>query len=369
MTDLQRFSVAQIQEMAQSIAREVDDFTASLDQLESSLGAFKFRDPTGAYWTMGPRSRQWFCHFQVGWHPSNPPGGFLEGPEILNAWIGHRRAPLAQPARADLQVSNASAFLQATIQETRRAYDRGEIPSSTAEASLTGYYLLDRGGWFWTLGFRTGKWYYFNAGRWNPALNPPTPDTLVDLRSAAGPNCANCGAALGEEDKFCRNCGTAVPVGENKIPDQVSQAVLEFIELGMDTLPEPVTDTWSPPGGFPELIRQCQVCGRSDIGNHRHCRVCRSPLVNSSSSPAAVGSRLPNAPPPQPVYPAPPGGRPPQQPYPAYNASRVATAGRSRGSWWPWALGGGCALVLLCAAFLALIAWVAPAMGSGVFQP
>lgn len=376
MTDLQRFTAVHVQEMAQSISRELGDFTASLDQLESSLEAFKFRDPSACYWTVGPGRLQW-CRFVQGqWMPAGSPSGTLEGPEILNGWIAatRRRESPDGRTRQEPQVSSAPAFLQAMVQETRQAYERGEISSAAAESSLTGFYLLDRSGRFWTPGFRTGSWYSFEAGRWNRAQQAPSPEALLDLRQTDSQRCPHCGTELGEGSKFCRNCGNPAPLGSGEITDQVGQAVADFLSLGMDTSPETVTDPWNPPPGFPELIRQCQVCGVPDVGSHANCRACRSPFAIPTSPPPQPITRAHTPPPPPSSSPAtrisPSRSGPPPQAYPTRAAPRVtppppraAPATPSRPFPWVWIAGGGCALTLLCAACALLALWAEYGMG------
>jgi hypothetical protein len=377
MTDLRKFTTTAILEMARSISRELDDSTASLDQLVSSLEVFKFRDPSASYWTIGPRSLQWYRYVQEQWRPAGQPSGTLEGPEILNGWIvaSRRREPPAQRSRPEPQVSNAPEFLQAMVQETRLAYEQGEISSDTAEASLAGFYLLDCNGIFWTPGFRTQNWYSFASRSWSRALEAPAPETLLDLRQAASQSCANCGNSLGEGDKFCRNCGSPAPTGEDKLPRKVVLGVVEFLSAGLETLPEPVTDPWAPPQGFPEMIRQCRVCATADVGNHSHCRVCRSPLtLHPSSSPTLIAVDPPPAQQntfrPALVSPLTSSGDP--QALSAPGASTAAPAGsaperptarRPRSSRWLWILAGGCILVFLCSACALLILWSAYSQG------
>jgi hypothetical protein len=346
MADLRKFSIANIEAMAQAIATELDDFTASIDQLERSLSSFKFRGPD-SHWTIAPRSRQWYRSTQAGWQRGTPYANLLlEGLELSNAWIvaARRNESLTPSQRTKPQASSATDFIVAMVQETRQAYDRGEISSSSAETSLEGFYLLDRNGRFWIPGYQTGSWYYFESGRWNRALTPPPADSLLNLEPTSAQTCTNCGAALGGEDKFCRQCGTAVTFTKNEFPDNISQAVVDFIQTGIDVLPEPVTEDWSPPNGFPELIRQCPVCGKSDVGNHTHCRVCRSPLPFPEAFQGAVG--LDNPPGPPPVWDSKDRINPSKADDLPYPNPRAVPARRSQR---PWILGTGCGLVLLCA--------------------
>jgi len=370
MTDLRRFSITEVEAMAYAISVDLDDFTAALDQLETSLHAFKFRG-TVSYWTIGPRSRQWYRYTQVGWQPGIPPANLLlERPEELKGWIVTtlRREPLAQSVRPDLQVSSSTAFLLAMVQETRQAYDRGEISSTSAESSITGFYLLERHGHFWMPGVRSGSWYLFDPGRWNLALNAPSTDTLLDLEPTNVQSCPTCGANLGEGDKFCRQCGHTAPVGKGEVPDQVSQAVAEFIQEGIDVLPEPVTEAWSPPAGFPELIRQCPVCGKSDVGNQSRCLMCQSPLPLAIPMRADQVARPAIPPIPPPARQSPPADNQSRGPFPDNQSLEGARARRSGPSGWLWVLGGGCGLVLLCAIIGLLIAGFAFSMDSAGYN-
>jgi hypothetical protein len=114
------------------------------------------------------------------------------------------------------------------------------------------------------------------------------------------------------------------------------------------------------------LVRQCRVCGTPDMGNHTHCRVCRSPLeVPASSTPTQISS-TPSSPPQSspratPIFP--PEKTPSFRARPANVAPQVAPARHSRSFFWFWIAGGGCVLVFLCSACALLILWSAYTQG------
>lgn len=362
--ELKKFTAPAIVEMARSIANELDDGIISLEQLESSLRSFKFRDAYAQYWTVAPRSQQWYRFEQGEWRPAGQSTGILEGPELTSAWLIRRGKGelLSQRSRPELRAASAPEFLQALVQETYRAYDQGEISSVEAHDSLSGFCLLDREGRFWTPGVRTGSWYFFAAERWTRARQAPAPETLLDLQSATERKCANCGTALRADDQFCSRCGTPAPPAEAGMADRIGEAFLEFADRGMGTVPEAVTDPWDPPSSFAETLRQCWVCGRVDVGTHTRCRVCRSVFGATPSFPSASEAtptvKAPfRSPPSSPAYAAPitpttGGPSPAVSPTPIASPrpmpGRAAGAARPRSSPWRWLIGSGCVLVFLC---------------------
>jgi hypothetical protein len=250
---LKSYSQSDVMDMANFIKREFTRPGSSPDRATHVLGEFKFRDDTGLYWTVGGQSLRWYQYGEDRWNLSTSPPGNLEGPASLPMiTLRPSTVPIQEPRSSEMPVpDDALEHLTRNVQTTRSSYRRGEISSTVAEDLIKQLFAVDKRGRFWTVGFRSGNWYYYKNGNWTRSQEPPKKDSLLTPDDARR-YCGSCGQLVGGGE-YCSNCGAKMA----SAPLQV--ALVDFLSHGVDRLPEPVSDTWNPPQGFPEKLSPPKV--------------------------------------------------------------------------------------------------------------
>lgn len=90
---------------------------------------------------------------------------------------------------------------------------RREISQTEFVEGLKRLRLTDGEGRFWTIGAKTGKWYYYDGAQWVESLPPAFSDNKAICiycgfeNSLDAESCARCGSGLGGSDAFCPVCG------------------------------------------------------------------------------------------------------------------------------------------------------------------
>ncbi len=121
----------------------------------------------------------------------------------------------------------------------REKYRQGDISEQEYKESLRKLRLNDQEGRCWTIGARSGKWYYFDGKKWVEAKPP----SLQEGKAI----CIYCGYENDIENEVCKQCGGGLEaeLKSSHFPDFSEKAGLE-----RDTF-EPVSslkDTiWSKP--------------------------------------------------------------------------------------------------------------------------
>ncbi len=249
MTDLRKYQSESVQAMAGSIQSELAAGVPTLEQLSDTLSEFILRDDQGVYWSLAPRSQQWYRHGPGGWTAAVSPPSTFEGPSTLAVWAPKvEKVDGAVKTEVDGKTAaNAHAFMENMIADIFGSYERGLITSITASALVSEVFLMDKENRFWTVGFRSKGWYFFEAEKWHKAESPPALDTLVDTKSA-----------------------------EN--PEEHDQTIINFLVAMAGNPPEPIAEQWDPPDHFPEPVLQCPSCTRVDVGLHSQCKFCNSEI-------------------------------------------------------------------------------------------
>jgi len=235
--------------MAENIRSELAAGILTLEQLSDTLSEYILRDDQGIYWSLAPRSQQWYRHGPEGWTAAVSSPSTFEGPSPLAVW-----APKVEMVEGTVKTevdgktaANAHEFMENMIADIYRSYERGLITSITASALVSEVFLMDKENHFWTVGFRSKDWYFFEAEKWHKAEDPPALDTLVDTQSA-----------------------------EN--PEQNDQTIINFLVAMEGNPPEPIAENWEPPDLLPEPVLQCPTCARVDVGLHSQCKFCNSEI-------------------------------------------------------------------------------------------
>jgi hypothetical protein len=239
--------------MAASMRSELAAGILTQEQLSDTLSDYILRDEHGSYWALAPRSQQWYRHGLEGWIAAVSTPTRFEGLSSLGVWEP-RSETEAVKAKTEIEgktASNVHEFMKNIIEDVHRSYVRGLITSVTAHALISDVFLMDKGNRFWTLGFHSKNWYFFEAEQWHKSDAPPALDTLMDTHAQE-------------------------PSGD------LDQAIINFLVAMAGNPPEPITDKWDPPDHFPEPVFQCPSCSRTDVGLHTQCKFCNSEIPEST---------------------------------------------------------------------------------------
>ena len=284
MTDLRRYALGDILDATSDLRQRFEAGILNTLQFALELNQFRFRDNRGDHWYLDARTNQWYRFNEGQWQSSSTPPKSLEGPESLMINVSappEDTADLEDPFESREQWTPTEA-LETIVQTTRSAYEQGQISSMDTELLLARRYVVDKEGRFWTVGGRSGNWYYFEDGRWTMSDQPPEIESLLRLQLGRQ-TCDACGYFI-EEGYVCPQCGADVVPELAVTSEQTYTALLQFLLLGAGTLPEQVTDPWDPPPGFPEALPEpggeCASCGATNPAGSRFCNQCGSALAS-----------------------------------------------------------------------------------------
>jgi len=90
---------------------------------------------------------------------------------------------------------------------------RREISQTEFVEALKKLRLTDSEGRFWTIGIKTGKWYYYDGAKWIESLPPALSENKAICiycgfeNSLDAESCVRCGGGLAGGDAFCPVCG------------------------------------------------------------------------------------------------------------------------------------------------------------------
>jgi hypothetical protein len=287
MTNLRRYNTRDILSAVTELFNELDDGDLGSLQFMVTLNDFRFRDAEGDYWFLDPHLENWFRFERGRWRQSSADAEprTLEGPVSLTRYISATPVEIlpeheAPVARQNGEEPTATEMMEVMVRASGSGYRQGRISSKQAEQSLAGVYVADHNGRAWTVGIRSGGWYYFEDGQWRVADHPPELESLVPLRIDIQ-QCPTCGLWVRAGDE-CPQCD-AVVLAELSAEVAYAHAVmLRFFLSGADRFPEYVTDPWDPPAGFPEALvepdLQCGACGARNAARSRFCNQCGTRL-------------------------------------------------------------------------------------------
>jgi hypothetical protein len=285
MTDLRRYPARDILAAAEDLAHRLDKGALSRVEFTVAANDFRFRDETGVYWFLDVRTKDWYRFAEGSWQPPSPNPEILEGPTFLTFYIPTTTHDTSGDFEPLLQEQDPGEWtptraIEVMVEGTRLAYERGPMSSEQVEEFLTGQYIADQKGRFWTVGVRSGLWYYSDVQKWTMSEQPPGLDSLLRLAEQPQP-CAACGNLV-DQGQVCPKCGAAVVAELSPESAQAFGAMLGFLYSRPDPIPEQVTDPWNPPLGFPEPLTEpdvrCDSCGARNPAGGLFCNQCGTGL-------------------------------------------------------------------------------------------
>jgi hypothetical protein len=282
MVALRKYSLGAVQAAAQALKQNLDNGVVQVPEFWLEQDLFRFRDGGGHHWYLDVRANRWHCFAQGTWQEAGPAPAWLEG----LAAPALEMALLAETEHAAGDVTDASPtegprpeMLAANVRRLKQAYELGLLPSVDTEAVLADQYLIDREGTFWTVGVHSGRWYRSEEAEWVQVGAPPADQTLLEPAPACCPECGQVVLA----DGTCPHCGQVPAVTLPELSEQAYARVFAFALLGSGLVPEPVTDPWEPPSGFPGAETKpeirCDSCQAVNPADSRFCRVCGATLT------------------------------------------------------------------------------------------
>jgi hypothetical protein len=283
MTDLRRYNAGDVLNAANELREEFETGTLNLLELGVRMNEFRFRDEKGSYWFLDARTGQWFRFDQGQWHAPTAGPRDLEGsaslpitsPDSIEETLKDEPIPESEAPEG----IEPTQVLASVVQTVRSAYEAGQISSTDAETLLGRQYVIDNTGRPWMVGVRSDQWHYFGDEGWVKSNEPPGLDSLARLEVPQV--CGECGHAI-EGNAVCPQCGTDVLPVLSDVSDEAYPTILNFMLLALGSLPEPVTDPWDPPSGFPAALEEhgirCASCSAVNPPGSRFCNRCAASL-------------------------------------------------------------------------------------------
>jgi len=102
--------------------------------------------------------------------------------------------------------------VQESFEELKKRFRNGEISKQSFIEEIKKLRLKDDQGRFWTIGFQTGKWYYFDGKDWLAGEPPSQKEKMICVfcgfeNKLEAEVCARCGGVKGEVPTVCPTCG------------------------------------------------------------------------------------------------------------------------------------------------------------------
>lgn len=113
---------------------------------------------------------------------------------------------------------------------------RREISQTEFVEDLKKLRLTDSEGRFWTIGIKTGKWYFYDGAKWIESQPPALQDRKAICiycgfeNNLEAESCGRCGGGMGSSDAFCPTCGFRLDETSRLCPRCSSQPPERFAE-------------------------------------------------------------------------------------------------------------------------------------------
>ncbi len=106
--------------------------------------------------------------------------------------------------------------------ELKKLYDENKIGKEEFKKSLRALVLKDSNGVLWSIGEKSGKWYYLKNNKW--IEGEPEELQMIEcsqchfLNPPGAKICGKCGTFLGKKELRCPNCKSIISSGYNYCP-------------------------------------------------------------------------------------------------------------------------------------------------------
>lgn len=273
MTDTQWYMTTDIIQGGKDLKQRFSNGLSGWIDYATQASEFRFRDEQGTYWFHDALQGYWYRFEGQDWHRAQSAPDHLEGLATIANSLGMFSAnslEVSDPFAGQENMPAQSAY-ETLIAARRKDFAQGKLSSLEIEQMLARLLLLDKQGGFWTIGFRSNRWYCFQDGIWVVAQQSPQSSQL----------------AVWQDDS---------PL--DQLSEQAMAGVITFMVYGVGTLPEAVSEPWIPPASFPNLAKPyhtCDLCGAENPYDSRYCNQCGArfgcPKCGSENPP---GSRFCN---------------------------------------------------------------------------
>ena len=282
MVALRKYRLDTVQAAAQALRQNLDRGVSQVPEFWLEQNLFRFRDGAGNHWYLDVRANRWHRFAQGTWQEAGPAPARLEGvaaPALEVALVAEEEHGAGDVTDSNPTGEPGPEMLAANVCRLKQAYERGLLASSDVEAVLAEQVLIDGEGTFWTTGVHSGRWYRSQETEWVQVDAPPPAHTLLELEPT---RCPECGEVV-LDDGTCPNCGQVQGVVLPDVSEQAYARILAFALFGSGFVPEPVTDPWEPPSGFPGAERKpeirCDACQAANPAGSPFCRACGAALT------------------------------------------------------------------------------------------
>ena len=162
-----------IEEKYSAYKEAFDNGELDTEAFQSAVDALRIQDDYGRFWTIGAESGNWYYYNGAEWSQANPDEvddlPFVDENGVY--WM------LGQESNA-WHYFDGEAWVRTAAGEAA-----GTVPYDTATYEDDTQYYVDDEGRYWTIGKKSGEWYFYDTGGWHkasdlipsPAYDQPAP--------------------------------------------------------------------------------------------------------------------------------------------------------------------------------------------------
>ena len=148
------------------------------EAFQSAIDGLRIQDNYGRFWTMGAESGNWYYYNGVEWSQADPEevdtlpfidenGVYWMLGQESNAWHYYDGESWIQADAGEAAAMQNAATVAAS-------YDASSYKGTTSYEDASSYedetqYYVDDEGRYWTVGKKSGEWYFYDEGGWHKA--------------------------------------------------------------------------------------------------------------------------------------------------------------------------------------------------------
>ena len=158
-----------------------ENFTAEVDKLQ-------FQDTYGRYWMIGAQSGAWHYYDGQAWHQANPnesdklpfmdaqgtywqrgakSGDWYYFRSESNEWVKPDQGDPSSPTIQQTQPPQSTNTYSSPQPQAQPGYS--QQPQEQAAGQVETQLFQDDDGRYWSLGSKSGQWYFYDSEGWHPA--------------------------------------------------------------------------------------------------------------------------------------------------------------------------------------------------------